>query len=170
MAQHFAAISTALDKVTAFGIDARSHLRLLGLGRRALLGLVGDRPAADDRHRRRRISTASSTAPTPWTSISAPRRSSRTCRSSWASSASGIAISAAMRRAPSFPTTSVCRGFPPICSSSTWNRTASASTRDGKPAATETGPVVWGEPGTNGQHAFFQLLHQGTEYRARSNS
>ena len=26
----------------------------------------------------------------------------------------------------------------------------------------ETGPVVWGEPGTNGQHAFFQLLHQGT--------
>src|SRR5690606_35281397 len=26
-----------------------------------------------------------------------------------------------------------------------------------------TGPVVWGEPGTNGQHAFFQLLHQGTQ-------
>jgi glucose-6-phosphate isomerase len=34
--------------------------------------------------------------------------------------------------------------------------------RDGKPAETETGPVVWGEPGTNGQHAFFQLIHQGT--------
>ena len=29
--------------------------------------------------------------------------------------------------------------------------------------ATPTGPVVWGEPGTNGQHAFFQLLHQGTD-------
>src|SRR5690606_30008256 len=33
---------------------------------------------------------------------------------------------------------------------------------DGTPAAVPTGPVVWGEPGTNGQHAFFQLLHQGT--------
>lgn len=34
---------------------------------------------------------------------------------------------------------------------------------DGQPVATPTGPVVWGEPGTNGQHAFFQLLHQGTD-------
>ncbi|MEO3386482.1 glucose-6-phosphate isomerase [Mesorhizobium sp. CAU 1741] len=36
-------------------------------------------------------------------------------------------------------------------------------TIDGSPVATPTGPVVWGEPGTNGQHAFFQLLHQGTD-------
>jgi glucose-6-phosphate isomerase len=34
---------------------------------------------------------------------------------------------------------------------------------DGLKAVTATGPIVWGEPGTNGQHAFFQLLHQGTE-------
>ena len=34
---------------------------------------------------------------------------------------------------------------------------------DGTPANESTGAVVWGEPGTNGQHAFFQLLHQGTE-------
>jgi glucose-6-phosphate isomerase len=33
---------------------------------------------------------------------------------------------------------------------------------DGSPVAGETGPIVWGEPGTNGQHAFYQLLHQGT--------
>lgn len=33
---------------------------------------------------------------------------------------------------------------------------------DGSPVNITTGPVVWGEPGTNGQHAFFQLLHQGT--------
>lgn len=33
---------------------------------------------------------------------------------------------------------------------------------DGTPVAADTGPVVWGEPGTNGQHAFYQLLHQGT--------
>ena len=34
--------------------------------------------------------------------------------------------------------------------------------RDGQAVGYQTGPVVWGEPGTNGQHAFFQLLHQGT--------
>jgi glucose-6-phosphate isomerase len=34
---------------------------------------------------------------------------------------------------------------------------------DGSPVTLDTGPVVWGEPGTNGQHAFYQLLHQGTE-------
>jgi glucose-6-phosphate isomerase len=33
---------------------------------------------------------------------------------------------------------------------------------DGSPVGGETGPIVWGEPGTNGQHAFYQLLHQGT--------
>jgi glucose-6-phosphate isomerase len=35
--------------------------------------------------------------------------------------------------------------------------------RDGRPLDAATAPVVWGEPGTNGQHAFFQLLHQGTQ-------
>lgn len=35
-------------------------------------------------------------------------------------------------------------------------------TRRGSVVAGETGPVVWGEPGTNGQHAFYQLIHQGT--------
>jgi glucose-6-phosphate isomerase len=34
--------------------------------------------------------------------------------------------------------------------------------RTGKPVTYETGPIVWGEPGTNGQHAFYQLIHQGT--------
>ncbi len=33
---------------------------------------------------------------------------------------------------------------------------------DGRPVSAETGPIVWGTPGTNGQHAYFQLLHQGT--------
>jgi glucose-6-phosphate isomerase len=35
-------------------------------------------------------------------------------------------------------------------------------TRDGRAVTYYTGPIVWGEPGTNGQHAFFQLIHQGT--------
>jgi glucose-6-phosphate isomerase len=36
-------------------------------------------------------------------------------------------------------------------------------TRAGQRVAWETGPVIWGEPGTNGQHAFYQLIHQGTK-------
>jgi len=36
-------------------------------------------------------------------------------------------------------------------------------TVEGKAVTRPTGPIIWGEPGTNGQHAFFQLLHQGTE-------
>ena len=35
-------------------------------------------------------------------------------------------------------------------------------TRDGAPVSGHTGPIIFGEPGTNGQHAFYQLLHQGT--------
>merc|ERR1712121_218725 len=35
-------------------------------------------------------------------------------------------------------------------------------TRDGNNVDYATGPIVWGEPGTNGQHAFYQLIHQGT--------
>jgi glucose-6-phosphate isomerase len=35
--------------------------------------------------------------------------------------------------------------------------------RDGKPVKCPTGPVLFGEPGTNGQHAFYQLIHQGTQ-------
>jgi glucose-6-phosphate isomerase len=34
--------------------------------------------------------------------------------------------------------------------------------RNGNPVNYQTGPVIWGEPGTNGQHAFYQLIHQGT--------
>lgn len=35
--------------------------------------------------------------------------------------------------------------------------------RDGQPVIYQTGPIIWGEPGTNGQHAFYQLIHQGTK-------
>jgi glucose-6-phosphate isomerase len=35
--------------------------------------------------------------------------------------------------------------------------------RNGHPVMYQTGPIIWGEPGTNGQHAFYQLIHQGTK-------
>jgi glucose-6-phosphate isomerase len=36
-------------------------------------------------------------------------------------------------------------------------------TREGEPVDFQTGPIIWGQPGTNGQHAFYQLIHQGTK-------
>ena len=38
-------------------------------------------------------------------------------------------------------------------------------TRDGSFCNYSTGPIVWGEPGTNGQHAFYQLIHQGIYFQ-----
>jgi glucose-6-phosphate isomerase len=35
--------------------------------------------------------------------------------------------------------------------------------RNGKKVSWQTGPIIWGEPGTNGQHSFYQLIHQGTK-------
>ena len=51
----------------------------------------------------------------------------------------------------------------PTSSSSTWRATASRCDLDGRPVAVQTGPIVWGTPGTNGQHAYYQLIHQGTK-------
>jgi glucose-6-phosphate isomerase len=36
-------------------------------------------------------------------------------------------------------------------------------TREGEPVTSQTGPIIWGQPGTNGQHAYYQLIHQGTK-------
>ena len=67
-------------------------------------------------------------------------------------------------RSPSCPTTSTCTASPPTSSRATWRATARASRARASPVDTVTGPVIWGEPGTNGQHAFYQLIHQGTQW------
>ena len=52
--------------------------------------------------------------------------------------------------------------FPAYLQQLTMESNGKSVHHDGKAVALATGPVVWGEPGTNGQHAYFQLLHQGT--------
>ena len=52
--------------------------------------------------------------------------------------------------------------FPAYLQQLTMESNGKHVTLDGKPVAQETGPVYWGEPGTNGQHSFYQLIHQGT--------
>ncbi len=53
--------------------------------------------------------------------------------------------------------------FPAYLQQLTMESNGKSVTLAGEPVTTETGAVFWGEPGTNGQHSFYQLLHQGTE-------
>ena len=125
-AHHFVAVSTALDKVAAFGIAPErvfgfwdwvggrySLWSAIGLPIMIAIGPENFRAFLDGAHEMDKHFASCCAA-------------SRTCLSSWASSASGTASSAAIRRARSSRTTSGWRGCPPICSSSTWNRTARA--------------------------------------------
>jgi glucose-6-phosphate isomerase len=52
--------------------------------------------------------------------------------------------------------------FPAYLQQLTMESNGKHVTVDGTRVATETGPIYWGEPGTNGQHSFYQLIHQGT--------
>lgn len=52
--------------------------------------------------------------------------------------------------------------FPAYLQQADMESNGKSTDRRGQPVRIMTGPIVWGEPGTNGQHAFFQLLHQGT--------
>jgi glucose-6-phosphate isomerase len=52
--------------------------------------------------------------------------------------------------------------FPAYLQQLTMESNGKHVTLDGSPVAVDTGPIYWGEPGTNGQHSFYQLLHQGT--------
>ncbi len=54
------------------------------------------------------------------------------------------------------------RRFPAYLQQLTMESNGKSVTLGGQPVGYDTGPVTWGEPGTNGQHSFYQLLHQGT--------
>jgi len=52
--------------------------------------------------------------------------------------------------------------FPAYLQQLTMESNGKSVTEDGRPVGCDTGPIYWGEPGTNGQHSFYQLIHQGT--------
>ena len=56
------------------------------------------------------------------------------------------------------------RRFPAYLQQGDMESSGKGVDRQGRAVQYDTGPVIWGEPGTNGQHAFFQLLHQGTGF------
>nr|WP_315197952.1 glucose-6-phosphate isomerase [uncultured Flavobacterium sp.] len=61
------------------------------------------------------------------------------------------------------PYTQYLQKLAPYLQQGTMESNGKSVGRDGKPVNYETGTIIWGEPGTNAQHAFFQLIHQGTK-------
>jgi glucose-6-phosphate isomerase len=61
-----------------------------------------------------------------------------------------------------FPYDQYLKRFPAYLQQLTMESNGKHVTLEGVPVATPTGPIYWGEPGTNGQHSFYQLIHQGT--------
>jgi glucose-6-phosphate isomerase len=61
-----------------------------------------------------------------------------------------------------FPYDQYLKRFPAYLQQLTMESNGKHVTLDGAPVGTQTGPIYWGEPGTNGQHSFYQLIHQGT--------
>ena len=158
---HFAAVSTALDKVAAFGIDSA---RVFGFwdwvgGRYSIWSAIGlplmiavgpenfgkflDGAHAMDNHFRK-----------------APFKENLPMLL-------GL-IGFYHRNVLGYPTRAILpydqrlSRFPAYLQQLDMESNGKGVTIDGTPVEGNSGPVVWGEPGTNGQHAFYQLIHQGT--------
>jgi glucose-6-phosphate isomerase len=144
-----------------FGIT--HHLRLLGLGGRALFAVERHRPA--DRHRHRRANFRALLAG----AHAMDRHFADTPLAGQPAGAAGPAG----RLVPQLPPLhQPQRGaLPPgparlpayLQQLEMESNGKCVDLADGQPLPYGTSPVVWGEPGTNGQHAYFQMLHQGTD-------
>ena len=162
VARHFVAVSTNADKVAEFGIDPANMFEFwdwvggrysvdsaIGLSLMIAIGPDG-LPGVARRLPRRSTST------------SAPRRSTPTCRRCsgligvWYDNFFGAETVAIL------PYSQNLGRFPAYLQQLDMESNGKSVDRDGRPVPVGTGPVVWGKPGTNGQHAFYQLIHQGT--------
>jgi glucose-6-phosphate isomerase len=162
VASHFVAVSTRLDKVAAFGIDAA---RVFGFwdwvgGRYSLWSSIG-------------LALALAVGPENFTEflrggfdIDEHFRNMPLTRNIpalmallgvWHRNTHGRAAHAVI------PYDQRLARFPAYLQQLDMESNGKSVTRGGGPVDCATGPVIFGEPGTNGQHAFFQLLHQGTD-------
>ena len=161
IAKHFVAVSTALDKVAEFGIDPDNAFGFWSWvgGRYSVDSAVGTSLAvaigpegfadflagfnAMDRHF---VETEpEKNVPLLMGMLNV-----------WYSNFLGADTHAVL------PYSQYLHRFPAYLQQLTMESNGKSVRRDGSPVTYETGEVFWGEPGTNGQHAFYQLIHQGT--------
>ncbi|GAA1978365.1 glucose-6-phosphate isomerase [Nocardioides panacihumi] len=159
--KHFVAVSTALDKVAAFGIDPANAF--------GFWDWVGGRYSVDSA-----IGTSLVVAIGPerfaefLAGMHAMDEHFRTAETStnvpalmgllniWYADFLGAQTHAVL------PYSQLLHRFPAYLQQLTMESNGKGVRSDGTPVTTQTGEVFWGEPGTNGQHAFYQLIHQGT--------
>ncbi|MGP5006127.1 glucose-6-phosphate isomerase [Brachybacterium tyrofermentans] len=161
IAKHFVAVSTALDKVEAFGIDPKNAF--------GFWDWVGGRYSVDSA-----IGTVLATVLGPDTF--------EELLAGFHAMDEHFATAPAEKNVPLLmgllniwnvnfleaethavlPYSQYLHRFPAYLQQLTMESNGKATRRDGSLVTTETGEVFWGEPGTNGQHAFYQLIHQGT--------
>ncbi len=162
VAKHFVAVSTALDKVAAFGIDPENAF--------GFWDWVGGRYSVDSAIG---TSVAVTIGPANFADFLAgfhaiDRHFAETDLASNVPALMGLlnvwyvnffkAGSHAV-----LPYAQFLHRFSAYLQQLTMESNGKGVRYDGLPVTTETGEVFWGEPGTNGQHAFYQLIHQGTQ-------
>jgi glucose-6-phosphate isomerase len=161
VAKHFVAVSTALDKVADFGIDPANAF--------GFWDWVGGRYSVDSA-----IGTSLVIAIGPerfaellagFHTMDEHFRTTEPARNVpllmgllniWYTNFLGAESHAVL------PYAQLLHRFPAYLQQLTMESNGKGVRWDGSPVSTETGEIYWGEPGTNGQHAFYQLIHQGT--------
>ncbi len=162
VAKHFVAVSTALDKVAEFGIDPQNAFGFWNWvgGRYSVDSAVGTSLAcflgpenfaaflagfhAMDEH----FATAPGAKNVPLL---------MGLLNIWYTNFCGASSHAVL------PYAQYLHRFPAYLQQLTMESNGKSVRWDGTPVTTSTGEIFWGEPGTNGQHAFYQLIHQGTQ-------
>lgn len=161
VAHHFVAVSTALDKVAAFGIDPANAFGFwdwvggrysvdsaiglslaIALGPDAFRELLAGFHAVDEHVR---TTPLERNVPVLMGLLNV-----------WYVNFHGAQSHAVL------PYAQQLSRFPAYLQQLTMESNGKSVRWDGTPVTTDTGEVFWGEPGTNGQHAFYQLIHQGT--------
>ena len=162
VAKHFVAISTAADEVAKFGIDTANMFGfwnwvggryslpsaiglslMISIGPEAFLDMLSGYEAMD-RHFR--------TAP-----LEKNLPATMALLGVWYNNFFGAESLAVL------PYDQYLSRFPAYLQQLDMESNGKSTAKDGSRVTWQTGPIVWGEPGTNGQHAFYQLLHQGTK-------
>ncbi|MCR1782938.1 glucose-6-phosphate isomerase [Nocardioides carbamazepini] len=161
VSRHFVAVSTALDKVVDFGIDPANAFGFWDWvgGRYSVDSAIGTSLAVAIGPERFEEFLAGFRAVDDHF-VSAPLERNvpvlMGLLNVWYANFLGAQSHAVLPYAQSL------HRFPAYLQQLTMESNGKSVRWDGSPVTTDTGEVFWGEPGTNGQHAFYQLLHQGT--------
>ena len=161
IAKHFVAVSTALDKVADFGIDPANAFGFWSWvgGRYSVDSAVGTSLAVAIGPEGFADFLAGFNAMDRHFAETAPEKNVPLLMgllNVWYSNFLGADTHAVL------PYSQYLHRFPAYLQQLTMESNGKSVRRDGSPVTYETGEVFWGEPGTNGQHAFYQLIHQGT--------